>query len=81
MWAWSGCGGVGGAWKGCLRVLGMLWSLWAGSGGRFPLFVDLLSKCIFITLLGHFPSNLGVECGHGRGLGALVGFGRGVGVF
>ena len=81
MWAWSGCGGVGGARKGCGRVLGMVWSQWAGSGGRFSLFVDLLSKCIFITLLGQFPSILGVECGHGRGLRVLGGFGRAVGVF
>ena len=30
--------GVGGAQKGCGRVVGGVWSRWVGSGGCFPLF-------------------------------------------
>ena len=69
-WAW-------GALVGPRRGVGVLWAGFDHGGwgllGVFPCFEGLLSNCIFITMVVQFPSNLGVECGRGRGVGGQSG--------
>ena len=80
IFAWAGPSGLSWPRKGRGRVLGGFWAWWAGSGDRFPLFVGLLTKCIFIRTLGQFPSLLGGKCGRELAVGVPVGVGRGVAV-